>query len=75
MASRPPENDDDARTRFFVIGATRLVGVAIVLVGLLAVARRIPIPPVAGYVFIAFGLLDVFWVPLILARKWRTPPE
>ena len=75
MASRPPESDDDARTRYFVIGATRLLGAAIVLVGLLAVAGRIGIPPVAGYVFIAFGLFDVFWVPLILARKWRTPPE
>jgi hypothetical protein len=77
MASRPPEGEDggDARTRFFAIGATRLLGVAMVLVGMLAVAGRIGIPPVAGYGFIAFGLFDVFWVPLILARKWRTPPE
>jgi hypothetical protein len=75
MASRPPENEADARTRFFVIGATRLLGVAIVLVGMLAVAGRIGIPPPAGYAFIAFGLFDVFWMPLILSRKWRTPPE
>jgi hypothetical protein len=78
MASRPPEerpDDADARTRWMVINLTRLVGVAMVLVGMLAVAGRIGIPPVAGYGFIAFGLFDVFWVPLILARKWRTPPE
>jgi hypothetical protein len=80
MASRPPEapepNDDsDARTRFFVIGATRLLGVALVLVGLLGVSGRIGIPAPAGYAFVLFGLFDVFWFPLILARKWRTPPE
>jgi hypothetical protein len=80
MASRPPEHngavdDADARTRFFVIGATRLIGVAIVLVGILALKGRIAIPAPAAYAFITFGLFDVFWVPLILAKKWRTPPE
>ncbi len=70
-----PVSDDDARTRFFVIGATRLIGVAIVLAGILGLKGRLPIPDVASYAFIAFGLFDVFAVPLILARKWRTPPE
>jgi hypothetical protein len=70
-----PVGDDDARTRFFVIGATRLIGVVIVLAGILGLKGRLPIPDVAGYAFIAFGLFDVFAVPLILARKWRTPPE
>lgn len=75
MASRPPEDDTDARVRWMVINATRLVGVAIVLVGILGLRGRIPMPDVAGYVFIAFGLFDVFAVPQILARKWRTPSE
>jgi hypothetical protein len=70
-----PASDNDARTRHFVISATRLLGAAITLVGLLAVAGKIAIPAVAGYAFVAFGLFDMFWVPLILARKWRTPSE
>lgn len=70
-----PTSDDLARTRYFVITATRALGVAIVLVGFLALAGKIGIPAPAGYAFVAFGLIDVFWVPLILARKWRTPPE
>jgi hypothetical protein len=74
MASRPPQDDNDARTRYFVITATRLLGAAVVVVGLLAVAGRIGIPAPAGYAFIVFGLFDMFWVPLILARKWRTQP-
>jgi hypothetical protein len=75
MASRPPEDDADARTRWMVINATRLVGVVIVLAGILGLKGRLPMPDVAGYAFIAFGLFDIFAVPQILARKWRTPGE
>jgi hypothetical protein len=75
MASRPPDDEDDARTRFFVIGASRLLGAAIVIAGLVGLAGKIAIPPVAAYGFIAFGLFDVFVVPQILARKWRTPDQ
>jgi hypothetical protein len=75
MASRPPDNDDQARARFFVIGATRLIGAVIVLAGILGLADKIPIPAVAAYGFIAFGLFDVFVVPQVLARKWRTPDQ
>jgi hypothetical protein len=75
MASRPPENDDDARVRFFVIGATRLVGAIIVISGLLGVAGKIPIPDIAAYGFIVFGLFDMFVVPQVLAKKWRTPDQ
>ena len=74
MASRPPDSDDDARTRFFVIGSTRVVGAAIFLAGLAGLAGKLPLPAVASYGFIAFGLFDVFVVPQVLASKWRTPP-
>ena len=73
--SDDPIDEDGARTRFFVIGATRLVGAAIVVAGLLGVAGKIGIPAIAAYGFIAFGLFDVFVVPQVLARKWRTPDQ
>ena len=73
MASRPPEDDADARARFFVIASTRLIGAAIVFAGLVGLAGKLPIPDIAAYGFIAFGLFDVFVVPQVLARKWRTP--
>ena len=68
-------NDEVARNRWMVINAVRVAGVVMVLVGLLIVREVIPEPAWAGYVIGAVGLADVFLVPLMLARKWRTPPE
>jgi hypothetical protein len=73
MASRPP--DDVARNRWLVINLLRVAGVAMVIVGLLITQDAIAAPAVAGYVLIAAGLADVFAVPLLLARKWRSPRE
>ena len=69
------DGDEAARNRWLVINLVRVAGVAIVLVGLLVVRQVIPEPAWAGYTILAVGLADVFLVPLLLARKWRTPPE
>jgi hypothetical protein len=77
MASRPPGHvppSDEERRRFFVINLVRLSGVALILIGILVVNGAIGLPAAAGYVFVPVGLVEVFIVPLLLARKWRTPP-
>ena len=66
-------SEDVARGRWMAINALRIMGVAMVVVGILALQGVIGIPEVAGYVLVAIGLVDVFLVPRILARKWRTP--
>jgi hypothetical protein len=66
-------SDAVARNRWMVINAVRAAGVAMVLVGLLIARQVIPEPAWAGYVILAVGLADVFLVPLLLARKWRSP--
>ena len=84
MASRPPEGadpvaDDVARNRWAVIQAMRLIGVATVLLGIVLTRDVIDLAGesnhVLGYVLIAVGLGDLFVVPQVLARKWRTPPQ
>jgi hypothetical protein len=84
MGSRPPENhqpepDDVARGRWMVIQASRILGFALVLLGILLVRDVIDIAgktdQLIGYVFIVVGLVDGFVMPRVLARKWRTPPE
>ena len=78
MASRPPEHvspaPDRARARFFILNAVRLSGVALVVIGLLVLNGRIDWPEVVGWVFVPVGLIDVFVMPQVLARRWRTPP-
>ena len=67
--------DTTARNRFLLIGLLRLAGVAMVLIGLLMTADRIGGGMVLGYVLLVLGLLDMFAVPQLLSRRWRTPPE
>ena len=70
-----PVSDDVARGRWMVINVVRLAGVAMVLVGMLAVQNVFEIPAIAGYVLIGAGLIDIFAMPMVLARKWRSPLE
>ncbi|MEJ2409478.1 MAG: hypothetical protein P8Y48_09080 [Novosphingobium sp.] len=66
---------DPAAARFAAIQITRLIGVACVTLGIMiATDRLLPdLPNWAGYILIANGLVDVFVIPPILIRKWRTP--
>ncbi|VWX47011.1 hypothetical protein [Novosphingobium sp. 9U] len=68
---------DPARGRFFTIQAVRLAGVAFVVVGMLIASHRIALPgrlpSWLGYLLIVNGLVDVFVIPVRLARKWRSP--
>ena len=67
--------DAIARNRFLVINLLRLGGAAMVLVGLLMTADRIGGGAALGYALLVLGLLDMFAVPQVLSRRWRTPPE
>ena len=70
-----PVSEDVARGRWMAINLLRIAGVAMVIVGLLGLQGVFEYPAIAGYVLVGVGLLDVFLVPLILARKWRSPRE
>lgn len=82
MASRPPEddgsNDDQARSRWMLIQVLRTFGFAVAILGILMIAGAInlagDVNQLVGYAFAAVGLVDGFVMPLVLARKWRTPP-
>ena len=64
---------DPARRRFFTIQAVRLAGVAFVVLGMVIVSGKLPWPVWLGYLLLVNGLVDVFVIPIKLARKWRTP--
>ncbi|GGB97232.1 hypothetical protein GCM10011494_14630 [Novosphingobium endophyticum] len=64
---------DPAAARFAIIQAVRLTGVACVIGGMIIATGRSSLPDWIGYVLLANGLVDVFVIPPILVRKWRTP--
>jgi hypothetical protein len=70
-----PVSDDTARNRWAVITAARLAGVAAVVLGLLIVQRVVEAPELLGYALVLIGLADTFVVPIVLARRWRSPSE
>ena len=73
MASRPPdENEEQARNRWAVIQLVRAGGVVMAILGLLTIEGIVPLPEVAGYVLLALGLVEVFLMPTLLARKWSS---
>ena len=82
MASRPPDDrlratppTERERARFFALNAVRLSGVVLVGIGLLALNRALDLPQALGWVLVAVGLIEVFVVPQVLARRWRTRSE
>lgn len=66
---------DPAVRRFWALNFTRLLGVAFVATGLMvANGRLLPqLPHWIGYILIANGLVDIFVLPKMMARKWRSP--
>ena len=70
---------DPAIARWAILQVVRLLGVATILVGMLHQAGRIAvlegIPGWFGYVLIAVGMVETFYMPLLLARQWKSPPQ
>ena len=69
-----PDSDPLVRNRFLAISLLRIAGAVLILVGMVVMSGRFKIlPPAAGIVMVLVGALDFAFVPLWLARKWRTP--
>ena len=66
--------DDLARKRFLTLGLIRLAGVAFAFLGAAFIAKRwIEPAEIIGGLLIAIGAVDVLVIPIILAKRWRTP--
>lgn len=67
-----------ARLRFFVIGLFRLIGGLMVLAGFAIISGGLTITAtpqdrIIGVILVLFGVFEFAVMPLILARRWRTP--
>ena len=72
MDNRP--SDERARNRWALIQLARTGGVALAILGLLIAEGAVGGPGWLGYLMLAVGLAGVFGLPIVLARRWRSPP-
>ncbi len=69
------KHEDPAKARFLMLQLMRLGGLLLVLGGILIVADKISGPPFLGYGLLVLGIFEFLFMPLMLARRWRTPPR
>ncbi len=68
-------SEDQARARFITLGVVRLSGAVMAAFGLTVIAGKLAMPIEAGYLLFALGLFEALFMPAILARKWKSPPN
>ena len=73
-----PANDALAKKRYFAIVAMRLAGALLVLIGFVLIRggwelAGQPTDRWIGVAVVAAGVFDFAVMPLILARRWRSP--
>ena len=67
MAERDP-----AAGRFLALQGVRLGGAVMVVLGAMIIAGTIDAPNAVGFVLMLIGVVELFVVPLMLARMWRS---
>ncbi len=71
-----PEEEAKAQYRFLVINIVRISGAIMLVLGLAIIARGVfDLPKAAGYVLFVVGIVDFMLVPLLLAKRWKSPKE
>lgn len=63
---------DPAKARFIAITLIRMSGAVLVLLGILITERKLNLPWIVGVIFCVIGFFDVFVMPRVLARRWKT---
>lgn len=71
-----PEEETKAQYRFLVLNIVRITGAIMLVLGLAVIANGVfGLPKAAGYVLFVFGIIDFMLVPLLLAKKWKSPKD
>lgn len=68
-------SDETTRNRWLAIQVARFAGIALILIGVLMHEGRFGGEKAVAYLLIGVGMIDVFVMPRLLARRWRSPRE
>ena len=71
----PGPGRDPARARFWFIAAHRIVGAALVVLGMMAMKGTLDWGKGVGKVLAIVGLIDFFVIPVVFARMWKSLPK
>ena len=75
--SNPPDPaaPDPAKARLLAMTMVRLSGAAMVLLALAIIAGKIDLPRLVAVILGLLGMFEVLVMPLILAKRWKTPEQ
>jgi hypothetical protein len=60
-----------ARQRLIILNAMRFSGIALVMLGFAIVRKVIDLPWTVGAVLAVVGMLEFFFLPRFIARRWN----
>lgn len=69
--SRREAADQRDRQRFMVLNLARFSGIGLVMFGIAAARGLVGLPWVVGAVLAVVGLLEFFFLPRLIARRWK----
>ena len=67
----PPPEEAQARHRYMVMNAARFGGIAVTIIGLLAVREVLPLPYALAVVLVLAGVGGFFFGPPLLVKRWK----
>ena len=71
-----PAEQTKAQYRFLVLNIVRITGAIMLVLGLAIIANGVfGLPKAAGYVLFLIGIVDFMLVPLLLAKRWKSPQD
>jgi hypothetical protein len=60
-----------ARQRLIILSALRFSGIALVMLGFAIIRKVIDLPWAVGAVLAVVGVLEFFFLPRFIARRWN----
>ena len=71
-----PLEETKAQQRFLILNFVRIAGAIMLVIGLAVIGNGLfGLPIAVGYVLFLVGIAAFILVPLLLAKKWKSPPN
>ena len=71
-----PFEETKAQQRFLILNFVRIAGAIMLVIGLAVIGNGLfGLPIRVGYALFLIGIAAFILVPLLLAKKWKSPPN